>query len=202
MNFTAHPTPNPASEREWIARAQAGDQNAFGELVCLHRAGVVAVVYRMCGHMPLAEEAAQEAFLRAWQNLNSYRPQFAFRSWVYRIAVNAALDALRRERRLTGLTEAGGERLLHPGPGPEEQVAAGERARMVQQAILRLPEGARAVLVLREYGEMSYSEIAAALNIPAGTVMSRLNTARAQLRRELAGQMVVEPASEGVTYER
>jgi RNA polymerase sigma-70 factor, ECF subfamily len=184
-----------AREQAWIARAVQGDNRAFGELVSLHRAGVVGVVYRMCGDMPLAEEAAQEAFLRAWQHLNKYQSQHSFRAWVYRIAINAALDVLRRERKMTGLTEIGGERLPQSGPGLQERSETREQAERVQQAILALPDGARAVLVLREYGAMSYAEIAAALNIPAGTVMSRLNSARAQLRQALL-HLLAEPEPE------
>ena len=93
-------------ELDRIARAQRGDGQAFGELVEQHRQGVLNVVYRMCGDPQLAEEAAQEAFLRAWQNLGRYNPRFAFRSWVYRIALNAAVDVLRRERPTTPLAAA------------------------------------------------------------------------------------------------
>jgi RNA polymerase sigma-70 factor, ECF subfamily len=181
-----------ARERELIARAQRGDNRAFGELVRLHRAGVVRVIYRMCGDANLAEEAAQEAFLRAWQNLKNYQQQYAFRSWVYRIGVNAALDFLRRERRLTGIDEAGGENLRLPGPGPEASAETNERAERVQRAVMDLPTGQRTVLVLREWGELSYAEIAAALKIPPGTVMSRLNSARTQLRKSLTEMLEVK----------
>ena len=85
-------------EREWIAKAQQGDRRAFGELVYRYRESVINVVYRMCGDALLAEDAAQEAFVRAWQHLNRYQPRSPFRNWVFRIATNAALDVLRRER--------------------------------------------------------------------------------------------------------
>lgn len=97
----------PYDEPTLITCAQQGDRQAFGELVRRHRTGVVNVVYRMCGDPALAEEAAQEAFLRAWQQLDRYRPRHAFRSWVYRIALNAAVDALRRERPTTRLPTEG-----------------------------------------------------------------------------------------------
>ena len=80
-----------------IAQAQAGDRNAYGELVCRHYDGVIRVVYRMCGDALIAEDAAQEAFMRAWVSLPGFEPRAPFRSWLFRIAVNAALDTLRRK---------------------------------------------------------------------------------------------------------
>ncbi|MGC1375305.1 MAG: sigma-70 family RNA polymerase sigma factor [Anaerolineales bacterium] len=171
-------------DRELIASAQFGDRQAFGELVCRHQKSVVSVIYRMCGDPRLAEDAAQEAFVRVWQHLNSYKPQYAFRSWLYRIAANAALDALRRERPSAEIESLP---LADPTPGPEQAAETDQRAAKVRQAVARLSEPLRVVLVLREYEELSYHEIAAALEIPLGTVMSRLNTARIQLRRELDG---------------
>lgn len=174
-------SPN-SDEQTWITGAQQGDRQAFGDLVRKHRAGVVNVVYRMCGDAAVAEEAAQEAFLRAWQNLDRYNPRFAFRSWVYRIALNVAVDALRRERPTTDLDA---EPVVSTDESPEAWVERKQRAEQVQQVVLSLPPASRAVLVLREYQGLSYQEIAEALDIPLGTVMSRLNYARSHLRRAL-----------------
>jgi len=175
-------------DRDLIASAQRGDRQSFGELVCRHQKGVVGVIYRMCGDARLAEDAAQEAFVRVWQNLNSYKPQYAFRSWLYRIAVNAALDTLRRERPAAEIESLP---LTDKSPSPEQAAETGQRAARVRQAVARLSEPLRVALVLREYEELSYQEIAAVLDIPLGTVMSRLNTARAQLRRELTSLLEV-----------
>lgn len=171
-----------SDEQAWIAGALRGDRQAFGELVRRHRAGVVNVVYRMCGEPALAEDAAQEAFLRAWRNLERYQPRFSFRSWVYRIALNVAVDALRRERPTTDLSDA---LLGAHTDSPEAQVERQQQAEQVRQAVLALPPASRAVLVLREYEGLTYHEMAEALEIPLGTVMSRLNYARSQLRRVL-----------------
>jgi RNA polymerase sigma-70 factor (ECF subfamily) len=170
-------------EQAWITSAQQGDRQAFGELVLRHRQGVVNVVYRMCGDSVLAEDAAQEAFLRAWQNLGRYKPRFAFRSWVYRIALNMAVDALRRERPITDLAA---EPLVSSAESPEAWLERKQQAEEVRQAVLDLPPASRAALVLREYEALNYHEIAEALDIPLGTVMSRLNYARGQLRRALS----------------
>jgi len=171
-------------DRDLIASAQLGDRQAFGELVRRHQRGVVSVVYRMCGDLRLAEDAAQEAFIRTWQNLNRYNPQYAFRSWLYRIAANSALDTLRRERPAAVIDTLP---LPDPRPTPEQTAEKDERAALTRRSIARLSEPLRIVLVLREYEELSYQEISTVLDIPIGTVMSRLNTARTQLRRELAG---------------
>jgi len=171
------------TELRLITLAQQGDRRAFGELVRRHREGVVNVVYRMCEDANLAEDAAQEAFIRAWQHLPSYRPRSPFRNWVYRIATNVALDALRRERETVNVD------MLPPvasQDGPEATVEGKERGEQVRQAVLALPPASRAVLVLREYEGLSYREIADTLGIPIGTVMSRLNYARNRLRELLA----------------
>jgi RNA polymerase sigma-70 factor (ECF subfamily) len=169
-------------ELELITQAQQGDRQAFGELVRCHREGVVNVVYRMCGNADLAEDAAQEAFIRAWKHLPSYRPRSPFRNWVYRIATNVALDMLRLKRETVDINALS---LATSDEGPEARVEREERGERVRQAVLALPPASRAVLVLREYEELSYREIADTLGIPIGTVMSRLNYARNRLRESL-----------------
>ena len=172
------------NETELIIRAKNGDRNAFGELVCIHVEGVRNVIYRMCGDARIAEDAAQETFIQAWLHLSSYRPQASIRSWLYRIAVNAATDMLRKEKRiLPGALED--LPLRDPQPGPEALTSQGERTALIQNAVLALPDACRTVLVLREYEGLSYLEIAETLNIPVGTVMSRLNYARKLLRDRL-----------------
>lgn len=182
MNLTSPRGTVEMDDRDLITCAQQGDRQAFTELVCRHQDSMVSLTYRMCGDLRLAEDAAQEAFVRVWQNLNSYKPKYAFRSWLYRIATNAALDALRRERATEELASLS---LADPGTAPERSVEENQRAVHVRRAIAQLSEPLRLVLILREYQELTYQEIADALDIPVGTVMSRLNTARVQLRQEL-----------------
>ena len=176
--------PDTDTEAELIEKARSGDRNAFGEIVSLHHLGVVQVIYRMCGDAELAQDAAQDAFIRAWLNLPAFRPGSSMRNWLYRIAMNAALDVLRRETRTMDVNF---EALPLPDPqeGPEAALLQKERQAAVRQAILGITEAGRAVLVLREYGGLSYQEIATALDIPLGTVMSRLNYARQQLKQSL-----------------
>jgi RNA polymerase sigma-70 factor (ECF subfamily) len=177
------------NENELVSKAQHGDRNAYSELVRFHASGVLNVVYRMSGDPQLAEDASQETFLQAWLNLNSYHPQTSLRNWLYRIAVNAATDMLRKEKRL--VPDAMEDlRLADSLPGPESVVASRERANSVQAAVLSLPEACRSVLVLREYEGLSYQEISDALEIPVGTVMSRLNYARNLLKEKLKAHLI------------
>ncbi|MGC9395502.1 MAG: RNA polymerase sigma factor [Anaerolineae bacterium] len=183
MNRTAVPEQETL---EWVALAQQGDRQAFGELVYHYREGVINVVYRMCGDANLAEDAAQEAFIRAWQHLPRYQPRSSFRNWLYRIALNVALDVLRRERETVDVENIP---LIAASLSPEAAIERSERAAYVQQAVLGLSPASRAALILREYEGLSYKEIAEMLEIPVGTVMSRLNYARTQLRETLRGYL-------------
>jgi RNA polymerase sigma-70 factor (ECF subfamily) len=188
----------PAANHEetLVTNAQQGDRGAFSELVCLHYTAVIQVAYHMCGNTQAAEDTAQETFLKAWQHLPDYRPQGQLRSWLYRITVNTALDMLRREAKLTP-DDVDEMPLADGNPGPEAVVVANERAALVQQAVLTLPPASRAVLVLREYRGLSYQEIAETLDIPVGTVMSRLNYARSQLRIKLEPQLGLTEVKNG-----
>jgi RNA polymerase sigma-70 factor, ECF subfamily len=174
------------TETNLIELAQNGDRNAFGELVRRHYQGVVLVVYRMCGDHDLAEDAAQEAFLRAWLNLPSYQPKLPLRNWLYRIAVNAALDVLRRKPE-GSLEDEEEVMATAQAASPETALIEKEQVLLLQKAMKALPEAARSALVLREYGGLSYQEIAGVLDVPVGTVMSRLNYARNRLREILKG---------------
>ena len=181
-------TVSTANEAQLVTQAQNGDRNAFSELVRLHVQGVLNVIYRMCGDVQLAEDAAQETFIRAWQNLSSYRPQTSLRNWLYRIAVNAGTDMLRKEKRI--VPDAIEDLHLSDGqPGLESLLLQQERTVSVQKAILSLPDASRAVLVLREYEGLSYQEISSTLDIPLGSVMSRLSYARSLLKAKLEPQL-------------
>ena len=142
---------------ELVASAQGGDRNAFSELVRLHAQDVMHVVYRMCGQLQIAEDAAQETFIQAWLRLPAYRPTASFQSWLYRIAINAAIDMLRKEKRI--LPHAVEELdLVDAQPGPEAQFASSERSQLVQEAVLALPEASRAVKVAVDVLQIYHSE--------------------------------------------
>lgn len=167
------------SDREWVIRAQAGDKTAFEQLVRRYQRLVVGVAYHQGLDLAAAEDVAQETFVKAWLALPHFRESAgSLRAWLCRIAINTAIDALRRERPVQALEE----HLPDRNSDPDEQVEADARVEAVRRALDQLPSAGRAVLVLREYEGLSYAEIAAALNIPPGTVMSRLSYARSRLR--------------------
>ncbi|MCD6285457.1 MAG: sigma-70 family RNA polymerase sigma factor [Anaerolineae bacterium] len=144
----------------------------------------------MCGDAALAEDAAHECFIRAWQHLHSYRPQSPFRTWLCRIAANCAISELRRAKPVLNVED---HPLSDDRRGPEAGAELKERAAAVQAAILALPATGRSTMILREYEGLSHRNIAETLEIPIGTVMSRLNYARRRLRDALAGYMEVAP---------
>lgn len=176
------------TEQNLVIEAQQGDRAAFGELVQQHQRGVVNLVYRLSGDPAFSEDIAQEAFIRAWEKLHTYRPTAPFRNWVYRIATNAAYDAFRRQKDQVDIDAVV---VSAPGNSLEQTIETQERDEVIRQAVLSLPLASRSVLILREYQRLSYQEIADTLEIPLGTVMSRLNYARTTLRKTLSGLMEV-----------
>jgi RNA polymerase sigma-70 factor, ECF subfamily len=185
------------NETELVLKARDGDRNAFNELVRIHAQGVMNVIYRMCGDAQVAEDAAQETFIRAWSHLASFRVDSSLRNWLYRIALNTATDMLRKEKHILP-NDVEELSLADPQLGPEGTYLQEERTALVQAAIQSLPDASRAVLVLKEYEGLSYREIADALDIPIGTVMSRLNYARKTLKEKLEGQRILLMEAEHV----
>jgi RNA polymerase sigma-70 factor (ECF subfamily) len=168
-----------------VQRARRGDREAFGQLVLRFYQPVVAIIYRMVGDAAAAEDVAQVAFLRAWQQLAALRSDAAFRSWLYRLAVRASIDHLRRAPPEQPLSNGAAA----PGATPEAAALEAEREREVREAVMALPERCRAALILREFEGLSYKEIAQVLGIPVGTVMSRLSYARTLLRTTLGAEI-------------
>jgi RNA polymerase sigma-70 factor (ECF subfamily) len=181
--------PNLSTDQEaqWIAAARKGDPNAFESLVRLYEKRVYALALRLCGNSDDAQEAAQEAFLSAWQGLPSFRGDASFATWLYRLTSNACVDLLRREQRhrsAAGPSLDDGELRLEvpdPGAGPLEETERAELRGAIERGLRTLPEEYRAVLVLREIHQLSYGEIARTLELDIGTVKSRISRGRKQL---------------------
>lgn len=180
------------NETEWIQLARRGDQAAFGRLVVAYQTPVYNLTYRMLGNAGEAEEAAQEAFLRAYTRLHSYDPQRPFRSWMLSIASHYCIDMLRK-RRITWLsfedeiaapdnsTQTGAARLASNSPNPEAVVAQREQEAQIQQLLTALSPTDRAAITLRYWYDCSYEEIAETLNLTTSAVKSRLHRARRRL---------------------
>ena len=176
-------------EEQCVAQARGGDASAFEELVRTYEAPVYRLALRMCGgRAEDAQEVAQEAFLAAWRGLPRFRGQCRFSSWLYKLTANAAMDHLRREKRRPAavpLENAGEPADPHT---PQEELERRELHRAVQQALDRLTPEHREVLILREIQQLSYDEIADVLSLDLGTVKSRINRGRRQLREFLLKQ--------------
>ena len=164
-----------------IARVLRGDASAFEEIVRLHQRRVYGVALRIVRNHGVADDVAQEAFLRAWRSLDRFELGRPFGPWVCRIAANLAVNHVRSPRaREQGLPEGYAETKA-AGPGPLGALLDTEAARVLDAAMAELPREQRAVLVMRAVEEMSYAEIAETLGISPGTVMSRLFRARERL---------------------
>ncbi len=167
-----------AREAELVRQAAAGNLGALAQLVSKHRERVLRTAQGIVGSIQEADDIAQEVFIKVWRHLPGFHGPEAFASWLYRITVNTALDALRRQPDEVPLES------WHESQDPlEETVLRNDQQRCLRMAIESLPLAIRATLILREYEQLSYKEIAEALQIPIGTVMSRLNYARQALRK-------------------
>ena len=175
-----------ANETELLERARGGDQQAFGALVERYQRRVVGVAQAVVHNQEDAIELAQETFIRAYENLGKFESRSAFSTWLYRIAANLAIDFRRREGRHVVLRGEDAENELQRLPNPRgdsyQETARGELNRRIQGALGELTPEHRAVILLREVEGLSYDEISEVLDVPRGTVMSRLHYARSRLR--------------------
>lgn len=192
------------NEKELILLLQQGDESAFEAILRLYEKKVYTLCRRMCGNDEDAQEAAQDAFLSLWRSAKSFRGDASLSTWLYRLATNACIDLLRRNKR-------GGERvslddeettleLVDESPLPEQALERKETQRLINEALAALPEDYRAILLLREAEGLSYAEIAEAMHMELGTVKSRISRGRVLLRNYLtASGNFFEAASSKVT---
>ncbi len=192
-----HDGPANRSEPVLIEAAQEGDREAFDSLVEGHYRSVYNTSYRMLGTPGDASDATQAVFVRVWEALSSFRGDASFSTWLYRITMNVCLDEIRRRKNqplsLTEEDDEGepaAERDM-PDVSDEPSRTAEQRdlQRLVHEAIARLSEDFRTVIVLYDLRGLSYQEISDVLDIPLGTVKSRLNRARQALRDEMEPHM-------------
>jgi len=191
----------PPEDAELVEQCRKGDLAAFGRLVTKYQDRILNTCWRMCGNRETAEDLTQEAFIRAFEALGQFAGRSRFSTWVFRIAVNLSISAKRKERgRRThsldddrgqsgdGRLASAAERLASSEVQPVDCLLGREREREVLAALAEIDEESSTVVVLRDVEDLSYDEIAEILDIPVGTVKSRLHRARLALRHRLAGR--------------
>ena len=209
--ITASPDGSDPDDREAVDRARRGDPEAFRVLVERYQARAYRLALRVLRDEERARDAVQDAFLKAYVNLERFEGRSSFYTWLYRLVMNLCLDARRRDQssRVIETSEpADLDRLGAPAgrpadamafreheQGPEAALDRGQLRAALARAIEELPDAARETLILREVEGLSYAEIAEALDIPKGTVMSRLHYARRRVQELLRRAGVVEPAA-------
>ncbi|HSM15550.1 MAG TPA: sigma-70 family RNA polymerase sigma factor [Gemmatimonadales bacterium] len=196
----AKPPPNlrDATDQEVVAQARLGREAAYRELVRRYERPIFSLIYRMVRDRELAEDLAQETFVKALKAVGSYRPEYKFSSWIFKIANNAAIDHLRK-RELATLSIEGSPHAVTPDameatalqisgrlPGPLEELEARELGGAIEEAIGQLRPEYRACILLRHVEGRPYEEIAEMLGLPLGTVKTYIHRARHELREALA----------------
>ena len=182
-------------ELRTVARAKQGDADAFALLVQTYETSVYRLALRMCGNANDPEEVAQEAVVAAWKGLPSFRGESKFSSWLYQLTTNEAINFLRKEKRHRAVTPLEDE--MEPATGDTAQQAAEtkELQQALQQALDALTPEHRQIFLLRQMRQLSYEEIGRLLGLESGTVKSRLNRAKKQLRQILLQQGNFFPSS-------
>ena len=179
------------SDEQIVERALAGDAEAFGEIVVRWERRIFALSYGILGREEDARDATQETFVAAFRNLSGFRGDAKVSSWLHRIAVNQCITRQRRakvrgETSLEAEEETGGARFASTlEASPDLQTEGRERTEAVRRAVNALPPELRSVVVMKEFEDLTFQEIAAALGVPPSTVKSRLYTALKQLRMRL-----------------
>ena len=176
-----------------MKRAARGDPGAFEELVNRYQGPIYNLCFRMVGNAEDAADMTQEAFIKAWKNLDSFQFEAAFSTWLYRLASNCCLDFLRSKKRrptisLVTTNDEDEEQTVDVednAPGPEEQLLSGEDREILRKALAEIDLEQRQILTLRVVNDLSYGEIAEILGIKEGTVKSRLSRARENLRKKV-----------------
>jgi RNA polymerase sigma-70 factor (ECF subfamily) len=181
--------PLTESDSELLRRCRAGDQAAWGELVARHTRKVFGLAYRFVGRVDEAEDLTQETFVKVYQNLGRYRDtDGSFPTWLMTVARNQAIDQYRRrkEERLRRTDEPEGmDSLSSPEEGPLRKLEREERVQLVRRGLRTLPADLREPLILCDLEGLPYDEAAAILQVPLGTVKSRINRGRLELAKRL-----------------
>lgn len=176
-------------DEQLVLRCRDGDGDAFEELLHRHQAACFSLAVRMLGDRDDAMDALQDACVKAWRGIGELRG-VAFRSWMSTIVARTCLDRIRARRPQVGIEDDEGTviPLPDPRPGPESAALSNERVRAIEAGLRTLTPDHRAIILMRDLSALSYEEIADALELPVGTVRSRLARARSNLQEELLRQ--------------
>ena len=185
--------PMTPTDEDLVVAFQSGDIPAFDQLVRRWDRKIQGVIYRIVGNHDEARDLSQEAFLKAYRALGTFKQEARFSSWLYQIAINATRDRLRRRRRRTDLSlddveERGESALRDAGPSALDLIESNDLSRVVAAAMAALPEEQREVVILKEYQGLTFPEIAETLDVPLSTVKTRLYRGLGQLRVRLERQ--------------
>lgn len=192
MSDNAPCSDGPCDDAKLIARSLAGEPAAFGQLVVRYQDRLYNALVRVLGSAEDARDVAQDAFVQAFLKLDTFRGTAAFYTWLYRIAFNLAMSHARRSRPTRSLDAAKdgcGNEPVDGQPTPEAELVGEERVKLVHRALGELSAEYRQIIVLRELEGCRYEQIAEILELPIGTVRSRLFRARLALRDQLAPAM-------------
>lgn len=177
------------SDAELVRRCQAGSAEAFDDLVRRHQEKIFNSTYRFCGDRETAADLTQHAFLNAYRKIRDFQGDAAFSTWIYRIAFNLCMSHRRDagRHRLASLTSGSEGRMVEPSyeENAGERMEKDDTQRAVQEALGRLAEEEREIIILKDLEDRSYEEIGAILEIAPGTVRSRLHRARQSLRDQM-----------------
>jgi len=175
-------------DRELVLLCQKSNPDAFAELVGRHQDRIYSAISRFCGNAEDASDITQRAFINAFRKISEFKGDAAFSTWIYRIAFNQAISFRRENKRApVSIYSKDDDLLTEPAaePNPTENLESQETQRKVQQALDLLEDGDRQIILLKDLQGASYDEIADILQIPKGTVRSRLHRARLELKAKL-----------------
>ncbi|MEE4312237.1 MAG: sigma-70 family RNA polymerase sigma factor [candidate division KSB1 bacterium] len=185
------------ADKTIIQLALEGDQKAYTEILCRYRTAIYNLIYKMVRNHEETEDLVQEAFIKAFSSLATFNEEYAFSTWLYKIAINNCIDHFRKKKLKTFSIDTP----IQSKDGvitrefsdtsfvPDRTLLSKEKSRLIQEAIDRLPEKYKVSIVLRHNEDRSYEEISKILDIPLGTVKARIFRAREMLKKELKGKL-------------
>lgn len=174
-------------DHELILRCRRGDRQALGELIKEYERPIYNAAFRILGNPDDAADVTQTVFMKVFERIDQYNPEYKFFSWIYRIAINESINQRNRSKDLQSYEDEHAA----VGSDPEDSIDAKKLSDIIQAGLMELQEDYRVVVVLRHFSEMSYHDISGILSIPEKTVKSRLYSARQLMKAQLVARGVM-----------